>query len=871
MKAKLVSIALLAIITLSAIAVINPFGFALPNPPPKADSMWISTDSATGDPTKNTIDGSVVGLYHTFNVYVWLNVSAHTVPPDAFADLGANSWSFFLVYRTDMLKNVSCAYTGAGKSLWSKALPTTPLTPSWGIVNDSFGYCLFGESLNGGAELANMGSCAVITFNVTAAPGKFQTLTCGILLDQTKPFSTTVLDYAGGAFNVIPIGLGNGLYKWVWTAPPKAAFLLSLGDLTLGGTTLSAVGTTFTETVQINVDAGWGCIAANFYLTNDNKSLITITNIVKGALWGNGVFDNTTSPGDVNGALTLPSSTPSGTVDLATITWKIMNQGIDPIAYIAHLAFDNSTGLTYLTDSPGPGRIPATILGPYTVTVKGQVTKISAALVVSSTTMGPMPCIGQLFNVTVKIVNMSYYWCFIGLDFRLAYDPTLLTFVQSFEGPFLPYYSNMWQSLVPPGSIGTWFYDQQQPADMVYPVHDLVGDLILPNATGWWPTVDSVYPNCTTGLDSTVAIIEFRVAYQCFEVNITSGLNIVDEHWVGIVPSTLNTTQDIVYLPFASPVNGVYTIATNSPERQIDLVGGAVNDGYGPIGPIWPFPYPPPPATIYEPPYVYYAFPTPFGGQGPNQPMDIVFPQSLVYLATYVTYNYWPVQTKDVGFEIEGPFIHVGGNYYIRSPSYRILGKFSNVTDSNGVATLQFRMPWPCDNPDSITGVWKVTATVTIGDTVVSDTMMFYYERLVYIYEVSTDKYQYNHFEHVKVEVEYQTHAQMWYPALFAIVLVDNLSVPIAWCKHTTCVGGATFCTWKESCFTRCLIIPKWAFTGIGYVKVSVYDKDPTIGGEPWCPQFPNGPYVENPPGWDDPWDNHIWDKYGTQIDIQPY
>jgi hypothetical protein len=377
MKAKLAPLLLLAVMTISAIAVVNPFGFGLPNPPPKADSMWISTDSATGDPTKNMIDGSKIGLNGYFSVYIWLNVTTHTVPPDTFADSGANSWSFFLVYNTALLKNISCAYTGAGKSKWSKALPITPLTPAWGTVNGTYGYLLFGETLNGGAELANMGSLANVTFQVIKAPGKFQTLTCGILLDQTKPFATTVLDYAGGAFNTIPLDLGDGLYTWVWATPPKATIGITPGDLTFGGTTTSAVGTTFTETVVISIDAAWGCIAANFYLTNDNISLLTITNIVKGALWGSGVFDNTTSPGNVTGALTLPSSTPNGFLDLATITYKIMDQGFDPIAYIVHLKLDNSTGLTYLTDSPGPGRIPATLPATKTtIRVRGFVVHI---------------------------------------------------------------------------------------------------------------------------------------------------------------------------------------------------------------------------------------------------------------------------------------------------------------------------------------------------------------------------------------------------------------------------------------------------------------------------------------------------------------
>jgi hypothetical protein len=204
--------------TISAIAAITHLGYALPNPPPKADSMWISTDSVTGDPTKNTIDGSKIGLNGYFSVYVWMNVTTHTSAVDGFDDSGANSWSFFLVYDTSLLKNISCTYTGVGKSLWSKALPTTPLTPSWGlitygkpqVVNDSWGYLIFGEALNTAAELANMGSLGNVTFQVINAT---VTLTSDLRLDQTKPFETTVVDYGGMVFNPIPLQMGLATYS----------------------------------------------------------------------------------------------------------------------------------------------------------------------------------------------------------------------------------------------------------------------------------------------------------------------------------------------------------------------------------------------------------------------------------------------------------------------------------------------------------------------------------------------------------------------------------------------------------------------------------------------------------------------------------
>jgi len=275
-------------------------------------------------------------------------------------------------------------------------------------------------------------------------------------------------------------------------------------------------------------------------------------------------------------------------------------------------------------------------------------------------------------------------------------------------------------------------------------------------------------------------------------------------------------------------INGTAIIASlNFVGRQIDLYGGAVNDGYG--------------VLVGSP---YLQFPAPYGGQGPNHWMDIVFPQSWVYLNANVTYNYWPVQSKDVGFEIEGPFTKLPNGTLVPSQTYKIWAKFTATTDSNGVASYAYRMPWPCDYPDGITGVWKITSTVTIADQVVMDTMIFYYERLVYITSVTTDSYSYYHGQYVKVTVNYQTHSVECYPALFATVITDDLGVPFGMALYSTTVGGATFCTWKTGTFTVTIYIPKWAYAGNGYVHVSVYDKDPTIGGEPLAPEFTPNPEI---------------------------
>jgi hypothetical protein len=227
--------------------------------------------------------------------------------------------------------------------------------------------------------------------------------------------------------------------------------------------------------------------------------------------------------------------------------------------------------------------------------------------------------------------------------------------------------------------------------------------------------------------------------------------------------------------------------------------------------------------------------------------MDLVIPQSEVCLFANVTYNYWPVQRKDVGFEVEGPYEHIinqSGSFYVPKASYRILLKEVATTNESGTAAIYFAMPWPCDDPESLLGVWLVTSTVNVRDVIVSDTMMFYYDYMVHIWKVTTDKFSYMHCETVKVTVRYGTHAMQYYPALFTMVIKDELNVPIGFDYVETTVGGAIFCQYLNKTIYMYMHIEKFAFAGYATVHVNCFDKDPTIGGFAWCPEYTPPPEI---------------------------
>jgi hypothetical protein len=81
MKAKLLSLALIAIMILPAVAIFNPIQNAMAqNSVGKynADSMWLTIGPGVGAnstlPTP-TANGASVGYHHLFNVTEWMNVT----------------------------------------------------------------------------------------------------------------------------------------------------------------------------------------------------------------------------------------------------------------------------------------------------------------------------------------------------------------------------------------------------------------------------------------------------------------------------------------------------------------------------------------------------------------------------------------------------------------------------------------------------------------------------------------------------------------------------------------------------------------------------------------------------------------------------
>jgi PKD repeat protein len=125
--------------------------------------------------------------------------------------------------------------------------------------------------------------------------------------------------------------------------------------------------------------------------------------------------------------------------------------------------------------------------------------------------------INETFTVSVTLRNVEATEKLIGVHFRLGYNATLLRVLSVTEGPFLALFN---QTSTPPY---TFFAAFDEPDNELFGSHVVVGNMILPNATGQWP---GPFP---TG-NGTIATITFQIIYQPLypESTMTSPLNFIE-------------------------------------------------------------------------------------------------------------------------------------------------------------------------------------------------------------------------------------------------------------------------------------------------------------------------------------------------------
>jgi len=757
------------------------------------------------EPSEYVFDTSTVGTGYKFNVTVWV---------ESDTDFNLMMWEVYIVYDQRYINVVPYDTTYRawpndflGGRSWNSSYVFYGV--SGGAIGNPYYYDLYpnaaiklGDTLMGEITIPadTPKILAQFEFEVKAVPEKGESLSCDLVINSAD---TYLYDSTGPILVGPDPNIHDSYYRLDWAAPPAPYLDVVRADgepwPLVFERWYDVVGETFDVDVYIkDLHEAWGLTGANLTLTFDSTLINAIDVAPVAGVWGTSSWDIPT-PGVVEVNVSDPMTSLFGDVKVATVTFEVIYQGTYPEVDSTDIVFSTESKLSdHIMEIP----VDWDRTGKGTVIIEGYMPAPSPYLEVSPSlvVLGPEPSVGEEFEVAVKVNRLYELWQVVAYQFKLTYDWRLLEVVEVREGGF--FNDSRWNL------YGTYFISKVQP----YPSAVLVGNLLLPNENGVWD--QTMFPNTEVpDVDTTLAIIRFRAIKQDWGVNLSCKLEIQ-----GLSEAFVDVNGNYVPTAWDECIHGNYTIiGIVTTGRVIDVYGGANNAGY------WPG-YPNP-------------FPEPYGGQGPNNPMDLVIPQSEVTLYAKVTYNCWPVQSKIVNFEVEGPFENCDGELVPKS-TYKVVYKGTAITDSDGIATISFAMPWPCIDPESYLGVYKVTATVEIRDVVVMDTMLFYYDYMVHILSVTTDKDDYAHAETVTVTVKYATHARQKYPALFAAVLKDELNVPVDMAIRGKEVGGAEFCEFLEDTTELELYIPKWAFTGYANIYVNVFDKDPTEGGFAWCPEY---------------------------------
>lgn len=578
--------------------------------------------------------------------------------------------------------------------------------------------------------------------------------TKGELFESELDITTSTDNYFQDPEEVYYRDIGiNADYTYTWSAPEKPWFALDPSTTTF---TIydDAVSTSFDVDVIIdNYYAGWGMTNATFCLLFDDSLNIESTAVV----WD--PDDDWTSespsvaPGEINGTVTGFTGTQDGgaPVRVCTITFHVHTQGPSPPI---NKDTYNETKLEFCDD---------TEIWDHEYTIddpaKDGWVRVHPLLTL------PLPYLAVIAESHDVVLGPEPS---VGKEFTVKIDLCNLHFAWYLVGVDfkMTYCPDLMEVVdVEEGPYLPQFEQTGAPQPTIFTAFDegtyiTAMDLILPNATGG-------YPDPVAGAEppenGTIAIITFRATAQdvdCDPETLTCDFDLYDAMMVD---------KGGNYVPFDHHINGTYTmLGSYEVGRRIDL---------------------------------YTQYPDPYGGQGQGMPSDMFWPQKEVILYAEVTYNCWPVQQKLVTFNV---FDNEG----------HIWTKLQGVTDKDGVATASFRLPWPCDDPESLLGLWKVTADVDVACEVIVDELEFHYDYLVNIIEVTTDKYYYEHCDWVDINVILTSHAQQEYTVAIRVTIHDDLNVPIATTVVVFDIGGAQFCTAKQYEKDFRLHIDKFAYVG---------------------------------------------------------
>jgi len=657
--------------------------------------------------------------------------------------------------------------------------------------DEKFESVLVGDSIMGAGSFSGTGKLGYIEFEILKAPGKYETLSCTIDIVDAE---TVILDPSQLD---IPFTTEDGYYEYSWT-PPAVNPTIAIRDVSgldpTPGDTLVLIDqyTNISELTSPHIavdvmieslDLGWALHNASFTIGfNTPEAILALVNIEVAPEWASFTID--TSVPDQIEIFVEGHASPAGDIRVATLYFNVTFQGLNPpqtesnVSDITFLSYElwNTVG-TIPVEEVLDGRVE---VQPFLILPLPWLSVVDPTDGDNDIVLGPDLWIGdqygKTFKVDIVINDLHFAWKLIAAQFRIGYDPSLMEVVDVEEGPFLKTYAQY-------GTYPIVYIEE----DGIYGPHVLFGDIILPDPdTGswdWMPTYQG-WPNGT----GVLATIVFKPLVQSWTETYTADFPVKE---IILLDSELKT---IGFLP---PVDGNYTMLPIEP-------AGRVID-------VWMLNYP-----------------APYGGQGLNQPADLVLPQQEVCLTAKVTYNWWPVEGKLVTFKV----FDNQGNLY---------GTWEAKSGADGHAYICFRMPWPGED---LFGVWTIVASVEVADVVVSDTLTFHYDYLINNVKVVTDALEYMHLDTVEVTVDFESQAQQEYTVWMVVEIEDELGVVVAVDVVELVVGGAEYCSYANFTAGVTLEIPYNAYAGEATVRVNFLSTAPEDCGPAVTPETTTTIYI---------------------------
>jgi uncharacterized repeat protein (TIGR02543 family) len=467
--------------------------------------------------------------------------------------------------------------------------------------------------------------------------------------------------------------------------------------------------------------------------------------------------------------------------------------------------------------------------------------------------------IGETINLTLRVKNVAHLW---GWSISMVWDPLVLQLVNVTEGPFL---SSVGQTLFIGHFPGSGVLREQNAVLLTPDSANGTGDLAIftfkivgygqtnvtltssmlispPTPTNYW--LNPIILHSVTGAFVNVAAPPVSSPTAKFDLS-SGGICYVGDLVTLDASSSLPGYDTLPWGHGTSNAIAQYTWSVDfGNDGTVDqvLYGEVVDlivpysctasitltvtapDTYSPTDPVYQ-------ATasvtnllqvVARPTKANIDVFTELGGYSANMSSDAYAPQELVIIYGLVTYNDAPVVGKDVVFEI---FSSDGSQVYYRSAR----------TDDEGIATIEFRLPWLDVNPEILMGNWTIIGNVDVSEVVVSDTCPFYFGYVVTIdsvetfdnNNVSSNNFAREHNLYANVTVNNIRRTAM--PTIITLTVYDPSSVPIAVAYIDTSISAEGTIT-----VTASLTIPKWAFVGLGKIFVNVYESS---SGLPYCPE----------------------------------